>query len=120
MNNHSPKSRKNLVIGIVVVAILAGGAWWYFYQNGAPSVSTSSLIPSSSPGNPEAGAVGSQVLTVLNSVSSISIDASFFTSAAYQSLVDYSVSVPPQPVGRSNPFAPVGASAPVPQTGSNQ
>ena len=104
-NMKNPSSNKNtIIIGIVIVIILAGG--WYFYSKGSSGSSTSQLI-SSSPDSATA-AVGASVLNILNSVSSINIDTSFFQTPAYQSLVDYSIAVPPQPVGRANPFAPVG------------
>ena len=103
---NKPSSNKNtIIIGVVIVVVLFGG--WYFYSKGSSSASTSQLI-SSSPNNTAQGAVGADVLSILNNVSSINIDANFFQTPAYQSLVDYSIAVPPQPVGRNNPFAPVG------------
>jgi hypothetical protein len=104
MKNQPSSNKRTLIIGIIIVVVLAGG--WYFYSKGSSGSSTSQLI-SSTPNNANA-AVGASVLNVLNSVSSIKIDASFFATPAYQSLVDYSITVPPQAVGRPNPFAPVG------------
>jgi len=105
MKNKSSSSNKTtLIIGIIIVVVLGGG--WYFYSKGSSSSSTSQLI-SSTPSGTEAG-VGADVLSILNSVSSIRIDTSLFSSPAYQSLVDYSITVPSQAVGRPNPFAPVG------------
>ena len=104
MKNQPSSNKKTLWIGIIIVVVLAGG--WYFFSKGSSSPSTSQLIPSTS--NDANAAVGANVLNVLNSVSSIKIDVSFFQTTAYQSLVDYSITVPPQAVGRPNPFAPVG------------
>jgi RsiW-degrading membrane proteinase PrsW (M82 family) len=104
--NTKPSSNKNtVIIGIILVVILAGA--WYFYSKGSSSPSTSQLV-STTPGGTATANVGANVLTILNSVSSINIDTSFFSTPAYQSLVDYSITVPPQEVGRQNPFAPVG------------
>src|SRR5665213_3726712 len=101
MNNPSSKSnKKTIVIGIVLVVLL--GAGWYFYKGGSPSASSSSsgLIASTPDGSAtDEGGVGSDVLTILNSVSSIHIDTSLFSSPVYESLVDYSITVPPQAVG---------------------
>jgi hypothetical protein len=114
MNNQPPSNKKTIIIGIVLIVLLAGG--WYFYKSGSSPASTSSLI-SSSDGS---GSVGTDVLSVLNSVSSIRIDTSLFTSPAYQSLVDYSIQVPPQAIGRPNPFAPTGGGSTAPAGASTQ
>ncbi len=106
MKNQPSSNKKTIIIGVIIVVVLAGG--WYFYGRGGSSASTSQLVSSSSDVNPATGVVGANVLDVLNSVSSINIDTSFFSTPAYQSLVDYSIAVPSQPVGRANPFAPLG------------
>ncbi|MDR3558248.1 MAG: hypothetical protein P4L61_01825 [Candidatus Pacebacteria bacterium] len=106
MKNKSSSNNKTIIIGIAIVVVVAG--IWYFYGKGSSSSSTSQLLSSSSNADSSSAAVGADVLNILNSVSSINIDSSFFATAAYQSLVDYSITVPPQAVGRSNPFAPVG------------
>jgi hypothetical protein len=104
MNKTSSSNKKTLIIGIIIVLVLAGG--WYFYTKGSSGSSTSQLV-SSTP-NAATAVVGTNVLTVLNSVSSIHIDAGLFSTPTYQSLVDYSIAVPAQEVGRPNPFAPIG------------
>jgi uncharacterized membrane protein len=104
MNTKSSSNKNTVIIGIILVVVLAVG--WYFYSKGSSSPSTSQLV-SSTP-NAATADVGANVLTILNSVSSINIDTNFFSTPTYQSLVDYSIVVPPQAVGRNNPFAPVG------------
>lgn len=89
---------------ITVAVIIAVAAIIYFaFFAGAPDASDQSLLQSS----PGGVAVGAQVLGLLNQIQSLRIDDSFFTGAAYNSLQDYSVAVPPLPVGRENPFAPI-------------
>ena len=106
MNNQKkPSNMKSAVVVIVIVLICVG--IWYFYEKGASPAASSSAITASSPSAAagESG-VGASVLSILQSVSSIKIDTSFFSSPVYQSLVDYSIAVPPEPVGRTDPFAP--------------
>src|ERR1039458_6209532 len=106
MKNKSSSSNKNtIIIGVILVVVLAGV--WYFYSKGSSSPSTSQLV-STTPNGTAGASVGANVLTILNNVSSINIDTNFFSAPAFQSLVDYSIMVPPQAVGRNNPFAPVG------------
>jgi len=106
MNNQSSSNKKTWIIGISIVVVLGG--IWYFYTSGGSGSSTSQLVSSSPGGDDATAVVGANVLGILNSISSINIDTSIFSSEAYQSLVDYSIAVPAQPVGRPNPFAPTG------------
>ena len=106
MKTKSSSNRNTIIIGIILVVVLAGG--WYFYSQGGSAPSTSQVVSSTSNVDAATAAVGENVLSILNNVSSIHIDSNFFTTPAYQSLVDYSIVVPPQAVGRNNPFAPVG------------
>jgi hypothetical protein len=88
---------------IIIVAVLVG--FGYFYVRGGTSSDTSALLQGSSAGisNNRAG----QILALLNQVNTIKIDATLFSSAIYKTLRDNTVPIPPQGVGRPNPFAPV-------------
>ncbi|MEK7464069.1 MAG: hypothetical protein AAB610_03050 [Patescibacteria group bacterium] len=105
------QSSKKTFFIVAIIIILALGA--YFYFKGTPdSSSTSSLEAQDSPTSIDAQAVGTRVLSLLNQINSLKIDASIFDSAVYNSLVDYTITIPEQNVGRSNPFAPISGSAP--------
>ncbi len=93
-----------IVIGVVVIAIVL-----YFVMKGGDD-----------PVNPNAGfeietanaadsEVGNDVLILLGQIKLLNIDKAFFETEAYKSLVDYTVPIPAQNVGRPNPFAPFGA-----------
>ena len=89
------------------VLILIIGIFIYFYTKGDPtSSSISSLEVMEVPGLGGSNSIGERALTLLNEVNSLKIDTSIFNSIVYQSLVDYSIEVPPQNVGRTNPFLP--------------
>lgn len=95
------------MVAIVIVAILA----YFMFFNGAPAPSGSSLLQS----GPSGEVIGAQVLSLLNQIQSLRIDSSLFENAAYKSFQDYTVAIPPQNVGRDNPFAPIpGFTAPSP------
>ena len=94
------KSKTPIII-LIVVLILAGVA--YFYYTGTPKDTSASLTTTAQ--NSAAAAEGAKVLALLNQISSLQIDTSLFTSPVYQSLVDHTVQVIPQNVGRPNPFA---------------
>lgn len=95
-----PKSSKKPIIILVVVLVLAGLA--YFYFTGTPTDTMSGLNPSSSLETDNVQ--GMRVLTLLNQITSLHIDPEFFKSASYSSLVDHTVPIYDQNVGKANPF----------------
>ena len=104
MQQNKPKS-KGTAIALVVIVIIA--LLLYFYFKGSPDTdSASSLESSNAEGLEDAQVIGSRVLPLLNQINALKIDASVFNSAVYKSLVDYTIAIPEQPVGRSNPFSP--------------
>ena len=98
MNTQS--SSKSWIWIIVIIAVAGGG---YFWWSGSASSSTGSLEVNT---NDATGVLGSQVLGLLNQVRSLNIDTKLFTNKAYLSLHDFSITIPPQTIGRANPFAP--------------
>jgi len=106
-------SLKSTVIVIVVIAIVLI-AYFYYKGKSAPSASSSLLTQTST----DSSQVGTQVLGLLNQIQSLRIDSTLFADPGYQTLRDYSVEIPPENVGRDNPFAPLPG-APAPQTGSS-
>lgn len=96
-----------IIVGIVIfVAIVV---YYGFFSGSNIQPDTGSLEI-----QPEGELVGAQVLNLLNQIQSLKIDKTFFESAAYQSLTDYTVAIPDQGVGRTNPFAPIPGFNPKP------
>lgn len=60
----------------------------------------------------DAGAVevGREVLSLLTELRAINLDDSLFRRSDFMSLQDFGVEISPDPVGRRNPFAPIGVS----------
>lgn len=89
-------------MSILVIIIIAITAYFLFFS-GEPDISGQALLESSQSGE----LVGAQVLSLLQQIQSLNIDTTFLNSGVFQSLVDYSVAIPADNVGRSNPFAPI-------------
>lgn len=53
-----------------------------------------------------------ETLQTLVNLKSIKIDTAFFKDKTFRGLIDFSVQLVPQEVGRSNPFAPLETEAP--------
>lgn len=108
MRNQSSK-KSWIIIGIIIVtAILA----YYMFFAGSGTPAAGGLLEA----QPEGNLVGAEVLSLLNQIQSLKIDTAFFQSSAYRSLVDYTVAIPDQSVGRANPFAPIPGFIIVPKT----
>lgn len=94
----NPRTKKiSVIIGVIVLLGLA-----YFYFQGGSSATSDSLLQTNG-----AVGVGSAELALLNQMKSIRIDTTLFSDPAYVSLVDNSVAITPEAVGRPNPFAPI-------------
>ncbi|MDP3962804.1 MAG: hypothetical protein Q8Q03_02990 [bacterium] len=98
---NKPQSKKTVIYTavIIVVMILA-----YLYFSGSPVDNSASLEAETQA--TESSIAAANVLSLLNQISSLRIDTAIFTSPVYRSLVDHTVPVLEQNVGRTNPFAP--------------
>ena len=86
-------------IAVIVIILLVIG---YFYWKGSTPAGSDSLLQAQS----STQGIGSAELSLLNQVQSLKIDTSIFQDPAYKTLVDYTVTIPQENVGRPNPFAP--------------
>ncbi|MDO8575515.1 MAG: hypothetical protein Q7R78_02340 [bacterium] len=101
---------KNNIIILVVVIALVGGGIWYYKSKGTGTEDGLSVSVANTP------KVGQKTLSLLRQVSELTLDTKIFDDPAFTSLVDSSIVIPPQPVGRINPFSPTRARVVVPST----
>ncbi len=100
------KKYKNifLVIGLIVVAFFA-----YRVFFGVDGIDASLLISDKS--SISQGAVGQDLLQLINTLNNLELDESIFTDPVFRSLDDLSQDLTPEPSGRNNPFAPISTNA---------
>ena len=55
-------------------------------------------------------AVTQELIATLGNLKTIKLDPAIFSDPVFVSLSDFGVVIPPQPVGRGNPFAPFSGS----------
>ena len=60
----------------------------------------------------ERSEIESELIALLLQLREVELDPSLFGDPVFQSLRDFSTELVPEPVGRQNPFAPLGAAAP--------
>lgn len=97
---HKAPSKKTIfyIIIIAIVVVLA-----YLYFSGAPADNSASLEEAGAPTS-ESSIVAANVLALLNQISALKIETAIFTNPVYKSLVDHTVPVLEQNIGRENPF----------------
>lgn len=81
---------------------LVGGLGYYLFvlQDSSEISSTGTDISAVRVANEE-------FVRELNQIKTVQLSDSIFADARFRSLVDYTLPVPPQSLGRTNPFAPV-------------
>lgn len=95
------KNNKGFLGGALLIGIL-----FYVYFNYFRGDSTEALLTTS------ADSIASpDLLATLSHLHTITLNSSIFSDPVFLSLTDFGVEIPPQNVGRPNPFAPIGSSA---------
>jgi hypothetical protein len=92
LNNNKP------VVYALLVFIIAIVAYNYLLKS-SQEAATAGIT---------AEGIGNDVVTLDQSLSSVTLDQSVFSSAAYRSLTDWSPALSPGISGRNDPFAPIG------------
>lgn len=88
---------------IAVIALVVVGFFIYTY------FFTSTPEPVLSASTPSQNAlVDADLIALLSELKSIQLDDSIFKDQTFLSLHDFSQTLVPEPVGRQNPFAPLG------------
>jgi hypothetical protein len=95
------KKNMPIVLGILVV-ILGLVVYLNFFSGNSSEALLASSADTNSP-------VSQELLTVLTNLHTIRLDNSIFSSPAFQSLTSFGVELPPEAVGRRNPFLPIGS-----------
>lgn len=102
------KRYKNLLLFLGIIVLAAAG---YFFFIGGGDNGGSQLSAQSADGTAGGNAQQSELVSLLLGLQSIQLDSSLFEDPAFRSLQDFSTELSSQPVGRSNPFAPLSAGA---------
>ncbi len=105
-------SKKPLIITIVIILLAVGG---YFAYTGLPNDDAISSVDSIDLASTNDASVASKrVLDLLAVIQSLNIDTEIFANPVFQSLIDHTVLVPSQNIGRPNPFSPIIGNTPAP------
>lgn len=92
--------QNKIILGILVVVIVAFA--WFGLSDREPSSTV--LVTSESAA--DSSVAEQEILKLLLDMRSIQLNSSIFENPAFNSLQDFGREIIPEPVGRSNPFAP--------------
>ena len=95
---------KNKLVLVTVAIIIAGAVWYVMTSNPAePNVSGTPSAAGTS------ATVDQGIVPTLLTLRAVKLDGTIFSNPTFLSLKDYSTEIVPEPVGRTNPFAPLNA-----------
>lgn len=95
-------TNNKMMVGGVLGAGLLVWAYFMFFGGGTGEL----LVASSSP-----SPVSQDLLVTLSNLRTIALDETIFSDPVFMSLSDFGVVIPPEAIGRRNPFAPLGAAS---------
>ncbi|HEY4515235.1 MAG TPA: hypothetical protein VJJ22_03715 [Candidatus Paceibacterota bacterium] len=93
------------IIVVLVLLVLAFLGLNYLKSSNTAPTSAGGLVSENF--NNSISSENQDFLRALKNLESVSLDGSMFSSEAFNSLIDFSVTLVPQPVGRPNPFRPI-------------
>lgn len=93
-----------LIISFVLFMLLKGDG----KNDELLTVETNSSIPGQNAASDAASIVGVEIIQALNQINALNLDKTIFERPVYISLIDRSQEIPEEPIGRPNPFAPIG------------
>ncbi len=97
-------SKTSQIIIVVILIVLAFVGYRLYF---VPTDTGSSTLAAEK--NTQLSAQGNELYLSLKKLSAVSLDSSIFANPIFLSLVDYTVTIQDQAVGRPNPFAPIGS-----------
>jgi len=90
------------IVVVIVALLVAVGVWIGLSSSGS---STGSLLTTEDVGN---NGPNQDLVATLLALRAVKLDGSIFSDPGFQNLKDFSTQIIPEPIGRPNPFAPLG------------
>lgn len=92
---------RKIILVVVFLVLLIAGLYFFFFRPSDPQLVIDEF------GNPvEAQVIGQDLIDLLAELEKVEFDQSLFTREAFVNLSDFSMPLPDEPSGRSNPFRP--------------
>jgi len=99
------KYKKIIIILIVLVIVFLVIS---FIRGGSAENDDELLVSSNINSENQAQLVSNEIITALNQIQTLNLSKDIFEDKVFQSLVDRSEEIPGEPIGKTNPFSPIG------------
>ncbi len=96
-------SKPKKILLLVVIGLVGFFIYSYLFK------SSNKVEPPLVSSDNASSQIGRDFIVLLAELKAIKLDETFFADPIFLSLHDSTVTIAPQPVGRRNPFAPIGA-----------
>ncbi|MBP9757994.1 MAG: hypothetical protein KBD06_05320 [Candidatus Pacebacteria bacterium] len=107
------KIKKNMLWIIVLVVVVVGGVWYGMSGGGVENAQLLTTDVVNDSGSPTADTVDRDLVETLLTLRAITLSGTIFNDPAFKVLQDFGTTIVPEPVGRDNPFAPIGGNTQV-------
>ncbi len=94
---------KQIIISIIIIVVAFVGYKMYFVSD---TPSNTALVADK---NNSSFIDGQMILVLLNQLNKVTLDDSIFSNNVFTRLVSFEKPIADQPIGRNNPFLPIGA-----------
>lgn len=101
----------NKLVFIVIIVVIAGGVWYGLSRsNTPPPLLTTTTTPDGSPIPTQNS--DQEIIGTLLALRAVTLSGTIFSEPGFASLQDFGTAIVSEPIGRQNPFAPLGAQQP--------
>ncbi|MFA7194066.1 MAG: hypothetical protein WC087_04085 [Candidatus Paceibacterota bacterium] len=104
---------KKIILGVLLLSIAF--VLYSTYFGGEPE-GEELLVSSNTNTSTQTQIVGNEIVAALNQIQTLKLNRDIFDDPVFRSLVDRNIPIPAEPVGKTNPFAPIGADFAAPAT----
>jgi len=97
---------QNKLLVIIIALVVAGGVWYGLSQSGEPEPL---LSTTAADGTSITQSTDQEIIGTLLALRAVTLSGSIFTDPSFLTLQDFGTPIVAEPVGRENPFAPLGS-----------
>ena len=95
---------KHKLVGLIVILVITAIAWYML--SGSPAPDSVLVTESAQQIPPEA----QDLLNSLHALQAVTLQSNIFSNTSFHLLKDFTTPIVPEPIGRTNPFAPLDGS----------
>jgi hypothetical protein len=99
------------LIFIIIIVLIVGGVWYGLSQGSTPAPALTTSTAGAGTGTASAPAAGQDLVGTLLTLRAVTLSGTIFSEPAFAHLQDFGTTIVPEPVGRTNPFAPLTIAA---------